>query len=84
MFNNTHTENMSEYDVIITASATYSHSSETVEIGRMHFYRDFEQCFCDFVSTLCQTMESLELAYSFFPDAEVSLELHIRKDVPWQ
>jgi len=83
MFNNTHTENMSEYDAIITASATYSNSRETVEIGRMHFYRDFEQSFCGFVAALCQTMESLELAYSVFPDAEVSLGLHIRRDVSW-
>jgi hypothetical protein len=84
MFNNTHTENMSEYDAIITASATYSHSSETVEIGRMHFYRDFNESFSGFVASLCQTMEGLELAYSVFPDADVSLELHIRRDVSWQ
>jgi len=83
MFNNTHTENMSEYDAIITASATYSNSRETVAIGRMHFYRDFEQSFCGFVAALCHTMESLELAYSVFPDAEVSLGLHIRRDVSW-
>ena len=84
MFNNTHTENMSEYDAIITASATYPHNSDTVEIGRLHFYRGIAESFGEFVASLCQTMESLELAYSVFPDAEVSLELHIRKDVPWQ
>ena len=84
MFNNIHTENMSENDAIITASATYSHNSETVEIGRMHFYRDLNESFCGFVAGLCQTMEGLELAYSVFPDADVSLELHIRRDVSWQ
>lgn len=83
MFENIHTENMAEYDAIITASATYSHNSETVEIGRMHFYRDYSEPFSEFIAKLCNAMENLEIAYINFPDAEISLSLHIRKDVPW-